>query len=38
MEDGHNTFFFSFFFHFLGVKFLLKFDPKIEKLVKFTIF
>ncbi len=34
MEDGCNVF----FFHDLAVKILLKFDPKIAKLVKFTLF
>ncbi len=33
MEDGCNVF----FFHFLGIKILVKFDPEIEKLVEFTL-
>jgi hypothetical protein len=33
MEDGCNVF----FFHFLGIKILVKFDPEIEKLVEFSL-
>jgi hypothetical protein len=33
MEDGCNVF----FFHFLGIKFFVKFDPEIPKLVGFIL-